>query len=480
MSLAKSVVRDVLDEAKRRDQLVLTGEKVAPHRDPTRTALNGLYPAHPLIVCDNVAIAKALCANTNRLFEQDPVTYPRHEGWHAEVVHTDALDVATGKRVPGKPLTPQHPWMRSKAIGYRMDASCSRVLFVVGIGREGVNNPACGPVGIATPQGSIVEIIQRALGRQLRSIISLRDGRFLAPPAPLDTVLIITHKSFRNAMSIERAIDFVCNMEEYLEGLPRIEALDDADPTDPEKLQQRVSLQTKEKIDIAARLGQADENGEPFTIDDVVTEFAGLDTGPRVDKIRDWATKVRDEPESARQEVHLDGPIRPNLIVTRETIRHDPTDADLERHLKIHHPDRVHRYVPIDDAHRELIELLFAQHASLFHLPPLTSDDHLEQIRRDIAGQVKRHLGPHAASDRKKDFGNHAHALVGSAVLMKLGVPEGQGARNDSDWDTPQVHALLRRPDVQGEIIGWVTGRLIDEGYCPALRALRTQILGNQ
>lgn len=466
---AKSVVRDVIDETKRRDQLVIAAEAIARHRDPAAVEMNGIYPAHPMIVCDNVAAARALCENTNKMFERDPLTYPPTDGWRAEVVYTDTLDVK-GDRIIGQPLTTSHPWLRSKSLGYRLDAKCARLLFVVGIGREGVNNPACGPVGVATSQGSVVEIVQRAIGRQLRAVTSRREGSsaLLVPPAPLDTVLIVTHETFRNTDLIARAIAFVCDMEDQLAALPSIDDLDDSDPKAPEEIQRGVTLMTKEKIDIAAWLGTTGPDGDLIPVDEVVTEFAGLDTGPRVDKIREWANRVRTDPDAARKEIHLDRSVKPNLIVAREQVRHDPTDAELERHLKIHNPDRVGKYVPVSDAYRELITDLYVQHASLFHLPPLTSDDHIDDIRRDIARRIKRHIGGYFTGEPKQ-----VHSLVGTAVKTKLGVPENEKARNDSDWDTPQVHALLRRPDVQAEIIGWVTGRLIDDGFCPALSALR-------
>lgn len=81
-------------------------------------------------------------------------------------------------------------------------------------------------------------------------------------------------------------------------------------------------------------------------------------------------------------------------------------------------------------------------------------------------------VGSHYAGDRQT-----VHQLVGSAVKHKLGVPRDVKAKNNSDWDTPQVHAILHRPDVQAEIVGWVAGRLIDMDLCPALAALRDPAL---
>jgi len=415
---AKSVVRAVIDEMKRRDQLVADAETIAPHRDPARVAMGDLYPSHGMVVCDSVAAAISLCENTNTMFDRDPATYLPTDGWRAEVVYTDTSD-GDGKHLPGKPLDPWHPWLRAKHLGYRLDAKCSRLLFVVGIGREGVNNPACGPIGVATSQGSIVEMVQRAIGRQLRAVTKRNDGRTLVPPAPLDTVLIVTHAAFGNADLLARAMSFVCEMEEQLAGLPRIDGLDKDGFQEPEDLCRRITLTTQEKIEIAARLGETGLDGTLPDPREVVSCYAGFDTGPRIDRMLDWAMKVRNYPDAARQEIHLGRGIKPNLIVTREQIKHEATDSELERHLKIHHSLLVGKYVPITDVHRELITTLYIEHASHFHLPPLTSNDHIEDIRRSITSRVRRHVGRYFTGDR-----SYVHGLVGAAVKLKLCVPE--------------------------------------------------------
>ena len=465
---AKSVVRAVIHEMKRRDELVVASERIAFHRDERTTRKAGIYPAHPIIVCDSVDTAIRLCENTNQMVERDPEAYPPERGYGASVVYADKVD-AKGKPVVGEALTPEHPWMRSKHQGWRLDRKCRRILFVVGIGREGVNNPACGPIGVAASLSSVVEHVQRAIGRQLRAVTSVRDGKLHVPPAPLDQVQIITHVTFGNAEALARAISFVCDMEDSLDSLPQIEDLESGEPRLVKELEQKLSLPMKEKIEIAGRLAVPDPDGEPVPIDEIVTEFAGFDPGGRrAKKIREWAAKVREDPAEARREIRLGSEIKPNFIVTREQVRHDPTDADLERHLRIHHASLVSRYVPIAPEHRELIATLYEEHVTRFHLPPLTSSDHIAQITIDVTHRVLNNLGRYFEGDE-----NEVYRLAGTARNMKLGVPRGEKARNDSDWDTPQVHALLRRADVQAELAGWVMGKLLDNGSCPGLSLLR-------
>jgi len=55
-------------------------------------------------------------------------------------------------------------------------------------------------------------------------------------------------------------------------------------------------------------------------------------------------------------------------------------------------------------------------------------------------------------------------------AVLDTGERVGKGTR----WDCPQVHVLLRRPDVARQIRRYAIGRLIAKGFCPdAARALR-------
>lgn len=467
---AKTVARAVIDEMKRRDQLRIADEKIAPHRDPAAVVKAGFYLSHGMVICDSIPTANMLCRNTNDLLANDPAQYPVSDGWRAEVVHTERTD--GDQKLAGKKLTTDHAWLRSKNQNYQVDDKCARLLFVVGIGREGVNNPPCGPIGIATSQSSVVEVVQRAIGRQLRAVVSSKDGKLQVPPAPLDQVLIITHRAFNNVETIQHGIKFVCDMEEHLAELPTIDGLETGVRPTAEELTRDANLPIEVKLDIVGRLNGLNAAGDPVAVDDVVLEVAGLDTGPRVDRIRDWALKVREDPAGARREIRFYSNVEPLPIVMRETVKHEPSDTDLERHMRIHHPDKVGRYIPVSDQYREVLGMLFREHAERFHLPPLTSGEHIEDIRKQITGHVTRRLGSHYAGDRQT-----VHQLVGSAVKHKLGVPRDVKAKNNSDWDTPQVHAILHRPDVQAEIVGWVAGRLIDMDLCPALAALRDPAL---
>lgn len=459
---AKSVMQAVIEETLRRDQLVVAAEKLAPHRAGGDVVMGVLYPAHPMIVCDSVPAAQMLCDAANDLFEKERDTYPLWYGWRAEVVYAEG----EGRRA--KPLTNNHAWMRARNQDWLVDGKCARLLFVVGMAREGVNNPACGPIGVACAQTSIVEWVQRGIGRQLRAVTKrCPDGALAVPPAPLDQPLIITHATYDNGDTIRRALDFVCDMSSYLSGLPTIADLDGRNPPQRDTRDRDYLLPRKTKIAIAGRLGEFLNDGQEPPIDDVVIECLGtLSSGERGERAREWAHKVWKEPGAARREIRLRTDLTPRLIVTREQVKLNPTDEDLERHLQIHEPHLVAGYLPIKNEFRPLIVAHYLQHSRQFFLPPLTSKVTIDDLRKGIARSVKDQLGRHFVGDDRIIY-----KLVGSAVKLTLGAKGS--VNNGSDWDVPQVHAMLRRADVQSDILGWVIDRLINKGCCPALEILR-------
>ena len=466
-----SVVRAVIEEMKRRDELNPAYEMAAPHRRGYPAAVKLLYPVHALIVCDNVALARQLQGNTNKLFGADQTMYPPDQGWQAEVVFTDTQD-EKGKPIAGRPLTPTHAWMRAKRIGYVTDARCARILFVVGIGREGVNNQLCGIVGVACGRDSLIEAVQRWLGRQLRAVTAPEGQLLLVAPALLDTVLIVTHETFKNTDVIKAAIKFVTEMDEALRGLTTIDELESGELRDPKTIEREVSLPLRDKLDICGFIQEAQDAGADLSDDEIVRAFAPRG-GRRAELVREWGGLILSDPEAARRECRFDVCLKHIPIVIREYVRYEARDAELERHAKIHVQALAHR-LPISDDNRDIFLEFYRQHAARFHLPPLTSKDSIDKIRKRLAGRVISTLGRQYAGDDRLPF-----SLTGAAVKKVLGVPDGQSASLDSEWDRPQHHAVLNRPEVQDSIARWVINVLIDEGHCPKLSALRAGVLAD-
>ena len=492
---AKSVVRAVIEEMDLHDALRLDQARIAVHRREISTDLIIKYHCHGMVACPNVAFAQMLCADVNRLFEGNRIKWPASQGWRAEVVHTDAVERdEDGKKIRrgNKPLTPDHPWLRYKATR-EMDENCARLLFVVGIAREGTNNPYCLPIGVVSASGSMVEAIQRWLGRQIRAIVTMRNGVLEVPPQALDTVCVITHEVFDIVPLLQRATDFVLDMHDRLGDLRTIDDLDQPRGAGgPERAATGLSI--KEKIDIAAILGggaadvpEFQGNGDdipkededwpvggvggidapprPGDVDNIVEVFGGGDGGEdRRDKVNEWIETVRDDPAKARKQLRIYNDIVAVPIVMREEIASEPSDDDLNAFLRAYHPDLIGADFTVPMMRQVCIKLL-NEHIKYFRLPPLVSLRTIDQIRKQIGFDIKERLGNHLK-------GGNIWELTSIAVKRILGVPPAESAANNSKWDIPQCHAILLRPDGQDVIRGWVISRLIAEGHCPSLEVL--------
>ena len=154
---------------------------VANHR-PQDAIADIHYPMHGIICVDRVAMGQPLADFLNDKFTQEPSRYPRDKGWHAEVVHSEVAG-ADGERLSGKPITTNHPWLRYKDTKI-LDTDCARILIVIGMGREGLDNPYCGVYGLTSQIQSIVFIVQATIGRTLRAVTSRMgtpEGREVIP-----------------------------------------------------------------------------------------------------------------------------------------------------------------------------------------------------------------------------------------------------------------------------------------------------------
>lgn len=455
----KAVVRDVVRALKERDEIGLSGGPAIHRRTADDVVVGIEYPAHGMIVCDGVKTAKMLCDNINEIFDRDRDEYPREKGWAAAVVHTDDGD---GK---GQPLRQDHPWLRARRHG--MDKKCARVLFVVGMGREGVNNPYCSVVGAACSTESQVEVLQRWFGRQARAVTEMRDGVLFVAAAPLDTMLLVTHAAFNNGRIIRKALAFAMDIEGHVSPLPTIEELRNSNLPALSKIERDALLPQKERLAIAGIVGAAVLEGETIPADSLVREFAPMGS-PKEERVRDFVRTLERDPDEARTECRLNVQLKHIPGVIREYLAHDPTDEDLEIFIRTRHQDMA-EYLPLEGANRKWALKLHKEESERFQLPPISSPyENLTAIRKSLAGRVRVHLGRHLAqTDRDVIW-----PLVGGAVKQVLGVPEAESARDGSDWDIPAWHAILVRPEVQRDIIGWVVGRLIDAGCCPTLAAV--------
>ena len=467
---AKAVVDDVIQEMNNRDSLRIEHEPYADHRQGLDVTVGIHYPTHPMIVTDSVPFAQMLCEHANRKFEENRALYPREKGWNATIVHAEGEEPDGTKRLP-QPFIQAHPWLRYSKTK-KLDTNCSRLLFVVGMGREGMNNPYCGPIGLATIKHSIVEHVQRAIGRQIRSIIERpTEHDLIVPPMMLDSVLIITHEAFGLREVLTEAIDWVMRMPEKLAGLPTVETLIQGE-TIPNALkvkQDDILLPPEKKIGIAAILGGGGGDIDGWSIDggdDDIEKFYGGTNPTARAKVREWIDMLRKDPAGARRKLGFDIQLSAVDTVMKEDFKYQPSDDELVGFLRIHFPDCSNCNLTHEQERRMALNL-YAERKKRFRTV-MSSTRNIDQIRKTIAGRIFQRLGRHLKGDKRRVF-----ELVAVATKKILGIPSNEKAAIGSRWDIPQTHALVLNPELTRKMISWATGRLINEGFCPSLVALR-------
>ena len=426
-----------------------------------------------MIGCDNVPFADLLMRTTNEALDKQRKRFPRAKGWYAEVVHCEGEE-PDGRPRPDKPLLPGHSWLRASVTpGYRLDSQCARIVFVVGMGREGVNNPLCGVVATTSSSASQVEVVQRYLGREMRSVVALSDGVWFVPPAELDTITIVTHEVFADILpSIEEGIDFVLNMETKLQALPTIDMIETGDEL-PEQHSPSpdLSISFKDKIDIAGMVLSNPDIDNDLIVATISRGNPGMER-----PVADFIEMVRTDPVKVATTLKIgrNRELRTYATVLWEAIIQNPNDEQLGAFLRAKYPPLVN--VEINSQTRLVMLELFKKDAAevASATPPLLNTDgsirDIDEIRKNIGGAILKNLGGHYLKSREAD--NAMWALTGRAIKTVLGVPDDKSASKGSAWDTPNCLVMLQRSEIYRDIQCYVISRLIEAGHCPSLKGL--------
>jgi hypothetical protein len=458
----------------------------AEHRDPSRVAADLLYPAHAMIRVADRATAEMLVKILDAFFAKNSATFKRSGGWGADYVLTG------DDEIKGKKLTPDHAWMRAYRKGidprtgtYSCDRDCIRILVVVGMGREGVSNPLCNVVGLADDVGSVTASAQN-IGRGLRAVTWIDgNGERHVSPADLDTVHIVCHEAQQHTTSgIAAGISFLLNMHDHFEDLQTVAQLAAGESVrvDPDDPPARDPLTDADRIGIiidAVVTGGDNWRDDPATVTRVIDRLVGKyghENDNRIRAVTEWVQEIRDNPEGLVGKTGLMfstdeiSPVPGVLMDEREDI--NISEARLREYIRWNHP-RMEGFMDSGDASAEAwARELYGLYVSSRMMPEPEPSDQLEHIRQTYTREVKEFLKPWVDPTRRRGFPDVAHGLVGRAVQAVLDTGErvGKGTR----WDCPQVHVLLRRPDVARQIRRYAIGRLIAKGFCPdAARALR-------
>ena len=200
----------------------------------------------------------------------------------------------------------------------RLDASCCRIIVVVDMAVEGMNNRFVNIIGVAQNVGSRREIAQR-LGRALRST-HVRDEatKGIAVPCGIfDKVFLITHEAFKSkdglykeggstVKTIDEAIDFVLNMDRHTSNL-----LDIVDYMNSDDVSEQVgadadaNLSRFDRFNIIYDIARTKHGGRNPRIGNIVKQYAGNGSQIRKDYVKAYAMSAKDKaPESYRRAVN--------------------------------------------------------------------------------------------------------------------------------------------------------------------------------
>jgi hypothetical protein len=462
---AKSVAERVVSYVHDCDQEDLATAVLAPHRRGIGTPTLW-YPMHAMIRAEGIKIGNALCDSLNEMFRQNRNRYPAEKGYRAELVCSES------EEIKGAKLHPKHPWMWAKNNGGILSRNAARFLVVVGMGREGVDNPYCGVVGLACFVESVIEQAQRSLGRELRAPTRVSSqGELFVAPARLDTPKIILHRAFGgNIASIIRAIDILCNMGTCFSDIPTLEQLKtETIPAVLPDSEMETLLTEKDKITITCILGEHKIQEVPPPTEEIITCWGGTDK-KRKQKVEEWIELIEEQPDKAWKTItrrkYGDRTDLPQAdFVLRESTTTEPTEEDLVRFLRVHHKAQAKYATRLsEEAIGELVRALYTEHVNKFHAGELKPFTTLDKIRKEYGMKVIQELGQYFVGEKSEVF-----SCVGYAMRCLLGAK--RPAANGTTWDIPQVHIVLTRPDIRHQLIGYVRAQLIYRGRCPAMAA---------
>ncbi|GEM_PF-6777422 len=509
---AKSVAEKVVSYVVNADRLcekVFSGEitpKPAQHRDASEVIPDLIYPMHAMISVRSKHDAEVIAKHLNeKIFQSDPEQYPPHQGFRAEVVFSAGVD-EDGKPVKGYKLDTDHPWLkcwRTKKFkmtgrGWELPDKCARFLIVVDMGREGINNPFCGVVGLGRRTQSIIEVIQRLIGRQIRSYIEPFLGKLRVPPAQLDTIKIWTHDAWdypkagdapdnATAQRIRDGLHFCEYMDEWLAGLTTLEDLieNGKELLDPKtETTDEGVLTTEEKLKIALDIGAYQLKDKEIPEEEIITDCCGQNSKKR-ELAKDWIDLVQKSPESAKAVLKQNITLRKLHVIEYERPKTHPSLTDLRWFYEVHNSGSLPLVEmlakpDIDDttkaALRSNMEFTYAQYMAKFHsfagLPKVTD---FERIRKQLVNQLYSQLRykPYSTSNEgsfiegdSKKIQRAAYQSIGYAVKTVLGLEK---AEKGSEHDVPQYHAALSDPSVVRNILGYARQKVLEKFARPPL-----------
>lgn len=462
------------------DRVDLETQELAPHRR-SDSIIDLIYPAHAMIVVEGIDMAERLEKFLNETFKSNRSRYPLERGWRAETVHSG--DDNEDNPISAKKLHQEHDWFlykRSSVHGVgslqTSDQVAARVLIVIGMGRLGVSNWPCVVLGVAA-QVTFRDAIQLT-GRGVRSH-AYRDenGRWHVPPAPLDSVVIISHLAYNNRATFLQAIEMIWNPDKFLENMPKIEDLYESDQhlqVKPEDDKPALSLY--EKLRMICAIREAKRDNKPIEPEQIMESADILRSEPIITEAARYIQKSQHDPESEIRE--LIQPRRPQsqrrgrlrergFILNEDLMDLEPDDETLIRYVRRECPEYLDgiRMKPREDWRYWIVPLYKKHIKDFYRYSNVSHGWDVESIRALWASEILRGFGRYWPQD--KQTYQTLRLFVGRAMKDLIGTEEP--VEKDGPFDNANYHAVLLNPSVAEDAKQWVRAKLIQNGYIPLL-----------
>jgi hypothetical protein len=429
--------------------------------------IGACFPAHAIIVVGSIDEGKRMAQEANRYMEIHRGTFPAEKGYYADFVSGE------------DGLSPEHSWYRSD---YDKDFSFkgrkTRVLVLCGLGREGINNPMQTIVGIAAPSMSVVEHVQRSIGRSIRGKQILKDGVLFVPPSCLDQVKIFLHPAFDCRTALIKAAQFCLNMPAYLEGLPTIEDVMSRSAMLPSEMEKQdtgiESLVTpRERREIFEAIHSEIRAGRDFEEARVQIENRYKYEAPGKKKnIADFLENYEKSPEKALRTFTAPR----NMQLSRiDVVLEESACAAVSDEKIITFMRRSHNDLCSFDEKTVLAfgRALYAAEYKKPPAPPLFCEGNIEDIKAGIRKQYRQNSfirGSFLLEVDGRPIHGELNRLVNVACKQVFGAGPDDVVGNNTIFDTPQHHHILRQERIRRDIFLWIERQLNDKGYFPNRR----------
>lgn len=433
---------------------------LSPERVNRGFVVGDEYPAHGVVVVDNIPMAHDVENFLNRKFDSERNKFPRSRGWRAVATHSKAR----------QPFDKTHPFFHYLTTG-RLTQNSARILVVVDRATEGMNNKYLTVMGIAKKSRSVLELVQR-IGRLIRSAHYEKDGVLYAPPLAFDMVHIITHEKYGNQEKLEEALDFMRNMAGALSEMLDIdtyanEGIDVFDSDDSYTPQ----VSFEEMIIITDIVGEAIITGKRVPLVKIHNRIPTRKKAKR-ELVTQIARRLYDRNDQAAETVIKDL-FRVSLpdglsdVSIDDRIKMEPLTMDeAKEYIEKKRLDKMVNFHEFGtETWLEAVQQIYIAVEGQYYQGEMTSAQTVMATLDELATGVMTLL--RIPGTKKAVVSN----LVEAAALERLSNLGATLERIDDtgDLNIPAVVAELRETGWQAHVKRWVLWKLYEKGHLPNL-----------